>query len=412
MKLRLFRSEFLRNLSCVPSVLAGIFLFGILFFILIFTGSKILYKTDAPTKARVLFVYSGENENYVDMALTYLKDMTSSQASLDILNRSDKDEALNELSEGKADAVICFSDDVLQGIMQDKNIPAEVYIRSEDKTSSFFFKEMLSSGVSLLSSAQASEMAAAYILTSKGKESDVQESLMQVDLIDYSYAEKRNDLFKTSVLIPGTETAVDTSDAVTDKLTFIYYLNSGFILFISFLSICFCQALRKDNRAYMDCLKSDGMNIKLYCLFRFCGGAAVFTLITTVLGLILFSVSGIGFHPGNLASILLLSVYSITSCLFLTHITSSVPAAVMIKLFTESIFMFVSGGIVPLAFLPEGIKSLSRILPHRYLLEGMMDMSLGLDLRFSHLFPMIIYTILFYLIFTASVIAKHEGGRR
>ena len=145
MRLRLFRSEFLRNLSCVPSVLAGIFLFGILLFILIFTGSKILYKTDAPTKARVLFVYSGENENYVDMALAYLKNMTSSQASLDISNRSDKDKALNELSEGKADAVICFSDDVLQGIMQDKNIPAEVYIRSEDKTSSFFFKEMLSS---------------------------------------------------------------------------------------------------------------------------------------------------------------------------------------------------------------------------------------------------------------------------
>jgi hypothetical protein len=379
---------------------------------LIFTGSKILYKTDAPTKARVLFVYSGENENYVDMALAYLKNMTSSQASLDILNRPDKDEALKELSEGKADAVICFSDDVLQGIMQDKNIPAEVYIRSEDKTSSFFFKEMLSSGVSLLSSAQASEMAAAYILTSKGKESDIQESLMQIDLIDYSYAENRNDIFKTSVLIPGTEAALDTNNGFTDKLTFIYYLNSGFILFISFLSVCFCHALRKDDIAYMDCLKSDGININLYCFCRFCGGSVVFTLIATVLELLLFNLSGIGFHPGYLASVLLLSLYSIASCLLLTHITSSVPAAVMIKLFTECIFMFVSGGIVPSAFLPGGIKALSRILPHRYLLEGMIDMSLGLDLRLSHLIPMIIYTILFYLVFTASVLAKHEGGNR
>ena len=113
-----------------------------------------------------------------------------------------------------------------------------------------------------------------------------------------------------------------------------------------------------------------------------------------------------------IAAGLLLSVYSIGSCLFLTHITSSVPAAVMIKLFSESIFMFVSGGIIPSAFLPRGIRAFSRILPHRYLLEGMMDMSMGLDLRFSHLFPMIIYTILFYLIFSAFVYTKHEGGCR
>ena len=201
------------------------------------------------------------------------------------------------------------------------------------------------------------------------------------------------------MLIPGTGTAVDTDDTFTNKLTFIYYLNSGFILFISFLSICFCHALRKDDSAFINCLKSDGININIYCLCRFCGGAVVFALITSALELLLFNISGIKLHPGMMAAALLLSVYSVASCLLLTHLTSSVPAAVMIKLFTESIFMFVSGGIVPLAFLPEGIKSLSRILPHRYLLEGMMDMSLGLDLRFSHLFPMIIYTILFYLIF-------------
>lgn len=381
---KLFKIEFKRNMYSVPALIAGALLLGALIAALIFTASSILYRSEPLVRAKVAVVNNSGADEYVEYAMGYLSNMTSTSLVL-AFDLTDEASARASLDKGDVIAIITFPEGMISGILYGSNIPAEVTIPDGNSLSSLFLSELLKDSVSLLSSAQGATYTAADLYYESDKGNELENAYNRIDLINLSHVAEREKVFKTVLLIPGLDPDIETvkegknNEDAAVPVTLIYYLSSGLILFIIFLGTCFIQTLKYENGSFYACLFVKKTNPVIFILIRFITNTLLFALFCFVIRFI----AGLAisektvFELPSYTAFLLLTAFTSALGIFLNITAKSAPLAVLFQFLLGTAMLLISGGIIPSSFMPVAIRNTGRFLPTYHLQQNMILGMLG-----------------------------------
>ena len=377
--------NFKKSLHTLPALFAGGLFLALLIGSCAAAASAVLYRSEPLIKASVAVVPGDISNRYMDMAIDYISNMSSTSMVLEF-EIMEAEEADRALKQGDVIAEMIFPEGMVEGILYGENIPAIIRISEPDSLSSLFLSELINDGVTLLSSAQAASYTAATVYYSMDAEEDLSAAYDNIDLINFAHVSGRENVFDITMLIPGSSDGINVSEDPEAsgksgaKSVALYYISSGFILFALFWGSCMTGLLKYPSSSFISCLFAKGISPGKYTLAQFLTASSVFFIILAPVGCIACSIliEGISL-PALLIYILLLSFLVSAFSVFLHVITKSPSLAVLLQFVLSTAMLLLAGGIIPSAFLPEGIAGFGRLLPAAYLQSSLLGIFLNIS---------------------------------
>lgn len=340
---------------------------------LVFGAQKFLYGEQLYRQQKVAIVVEDESR-YTPMLIKFVQQMDSVRTAckFQIENRED---AFLQLQEGEVLAVMVVPQNVLEDIMNGTNTPVQVYMPLAATFESTVFGELLASGASLLTTAQAQTYAvydlaisADTLAAQQSETPQAMEHLHQyeqdIDEWNLDRALKRGKLFSTETV------------NVTGKvdLPLFYGISAGILITMlwgmgaSFLQL---PAPEQTGRMLHRAGISTGKQIITLWLVEGCW------LFLLQIGYLLLLDKVLRFYmdiqltwSSGLLLALFLTALLVSSLQLLVYTFVKEQGLAIITLAILSMGMlFLSGGLVPAAFLPKGINAAATYLPTTWVLQ-------------------------------------------
>ena len=399
--LRLFLMELKKNLRMLPFVFLSAVAAALFLSLFIRLLSNSLYEEGSLARAKVALVTNDAEDEYRQLALRYITNMSSTSLALDY-EVMEKDKALRALQKHDVIAVMFFPDDVVNGIMWGRNDPIEIRFSDTDALSSVFLSELTRSGALMLSAAQADTYSATDLYYELGAQDSLYDAYNDIDMMNFDYVLSREKLFTASETLP----------------VFLSYIASALLLFLFFSSSAFAPALRMEDRAFTDLLFSGKAFSAGYLAVRFLANWLVLSLFSVVCCIIASLFPELPFDISvytdaqTILSLVLISGVLSAFALFLHQASGSAPVSVLLQLTLSVGMLFCSGGILPAAFLPKGLLRVGAYLPTAPLSSDLLQLLTGEGEL--HSASLLLWTA---GLFTASCVAfrlriSQKGGKR
>lgn len=372
----LWKLEGKRTLKMLPAMLAEALIILALLGAVAFGAVKMLYQ-DSPVMQITIAVVEEQESPLMDMALTYVQGMESISESCRFLPVS-REEGFAMLESGDAAALVLLPGGVIEGILNGNNVPVQVYFPENAGIESALLKELTDAGVRMLRVAQAQ----IYGIYDTAKEYGASESISvleaEVDQYNLAFALERLALFRTQ------EVSATGELSVTE-----YAAASGIIFFL----LLFGMACYPMMQPYSDVMKKqlirEGVSIGGQCFGKWLCGLCAMGIGSLCFGLVIkgvISLSGLtlwfpkpqGGQVMVWVMTCILILLCITTFVFLIfQMAGNGTAAILLLFFLSVIMMYVSGGFLPSAFLPDVVREIGRFLPTTYLIEAAGSLYLG-----------------------------------
>lgn len=355
-----------RGFYYLPKIILGQLIVLLLIGAVVFSAVKVLYQGENGKKLTIAISMS--EENYMeDMMFSILMEMESLKDTC-IFVRKEKQEAIQMVQEGKAYAAFIVPQQFVEDIINGKNTPAEVYFNSGVSLESQFVQLLTQSGASALASAQAGIYTAVDFAKEQNQENVIHKILADLNSEYIHFALGREKLFDHI-----------TVQATGDLSVIQYYTAAGIVLFllIGFLSfqVIFCN----ENKAMSSKLFIFGFSPQKLLLIQFL--VSFFMAILSIFLLLIVSGFVLSFwqdfhvlYPFKAVLGILLAVF--TACAYgnFIYAVSKTPLSAILLLFSSSIvLLFLSGGFIPFALLPTGIKTISAFLPTTSMIQSVSN---------------------------------------
>ncbi|MBR3103097.1 MAG: ABC transporter permease, partial [Lachnospiraceae bacterium] len=364
--LRLFLMELKKNLRMLPFVFLSAVAAALFLSLFIRLLSNSLYEEGSLARAKVALVTNDAEDEYMQLALRYITNMSSTSLALDY-EVMEKDKALRALQKHDVIAVMFFPDDVVNGIMWGRNDPIEIRFSDTDALSSVFLSELTRSGALMLSAAQADTYSATDLYYELGAQDSLYDAYNDIDMMNFDYVLSREKLFTASETLP----------------VFLSYIASALLLFLFFSSSAFAPALRMEDRAFTDLLFSGKALSAGYLAVRFLANWLVLSLFSVVCCIAASLVPELPFDISvyadaqTILSLVLISGVLSAFAMFLHQASGSAPVSVLLQLTLSVGMLFCSGGILPAAFLPKGLLHVGTLLPTAPLSADLLQLLTG-----------------------------------
>ncbi len=412
MKKRLFVLEIKKNLKALPVFFAAMMLMGLVIFLLVFAGSRMLYNNESPLAATIAVVSYEEDSSYINRLASYLGELSSASKGLSF-KIMDEEKARSSLEKGKVFAIMLIPDGMMEGILWGSNIPATVILPDDPDLSSMIFAELTRAGADMLSAAQAGTYTASYLFSEANEGSRLGNAYDQIDLINFGYVLEREELFKKAVILPGSDEIADR--AGNDEPVLVYYVCSGILLFAFFSTVAFSAALKREDPGFYGAFESRGGNIPFCILIKYLAHFAVLTAVLTLVYLAMFAVQAVigrdimPFSGAFFAYIILLGALLSAFDLFWHMLAQKSPGAVLLQLIFSLFMLFAGGAILPKAFLPDGLTAVGELLPASGLHHGLLNILNGAAP--GGLPVLCIHTLIFLLLAIAAAFLRKRGDK-
>ena len=341
--------------------------------VLVFGAQKFLYGDQLYRQQKVAIVVE-DDSRYTPMLIKFVQQMDSVRTACKF-QIEDREDAFRELQEGEVLAVMVVPQNVLEDIMNGTNTPVQVYMPLDATFESTVFGELLASGASLLTTAQAQTYAvydlaisADTLAAQQSETPQAMEHLHQYeqDIDDWNLdrALKRGKLFSTET--------VNVAGKV--DLPLFYGISAGILITMlwgmgaSFLQL---PAPEQTGRMLHRAGISTGKQITTLWLVE---GCWLFLLQIGYLLLLdkvlrLYMDIQLTWSSGLLLA-LFLTALLVSSLQLLVYTFVKEQGLAIITLAILSMGMlFLSGGLVPAAFLPKGINAAATYLPTTWVLQ-------------------------------------------
>lgn len=257
-----FRTEYKRAAAMLPLILKRavilVMVCAIMAGITVFFVNEI--KQKEPQKdISVNIGYVAGTDNMTQLAIKYVKGIASVKAMCN-LQSYDLEEGMDRLRAKDIDALVVLPDNIIEGILTGSNAPATIYVSDDGmKMASEFnglgniggliFRELVSSGVSMLKTAQAqiyvaSDMAHKNIADNYDiilQADKLQSAFDEINRYNLSMAITRESLFKTKQLsVTGNDSPVVYYGGA---LITVYLMFSGLFLGVYCKRSCIMQKM-------------------------------------------------------------------------------------------------------------------------------------------------------------------------
>lgn len=355
--LLLWKLEWKHTLKLWPGMLLeAVVIIGLLAAVA-FGAGKLLYQ-DSPMIQITIGVVEEEENPVTDLMLQYIQSMESISETCTFQLMAEE-EAFSLLQEQKIAAVLVLPGQLVEGILNGKNAPVQVYFPENAGMESALLKLLTDAGVDMLQVAQAE----IYGIYDTAKEFDALEhlSVLEADINqkNLAFALDRMALF----------TAKNVS--ATGGLTIVqYYIASGMVLFLLLLGMA-CYPLMQPYTSVMSGqLARYGIGIFRQCFGKWMCGFGSLTLGEIGILVLIPSEWSPGFKMQQIAVILLLTACVTAFVFFIFQLANSGVTAILALFFLTIVMMYCSGGFLPAVFLPETIQKIGSILPTAYLMQA------------------------------------------
>lgn len=381
MKKKLFILEWKCYLRQFPFVLGLFAALLLLISLAFYTIMKILYPATPIVQAPIALVTEDYDDPYIQMAFDLLEEMKSTSQTIEIIPMTEK-EAYTELEKGKLTAVLVFPPGLVDSILNGTNHPVKVIFQDRQDLMSILFHEIINSATRLLSEAQAGIYTAAELYENLGAPEELPRTFQMINLTNFSFVMVREDTFiEVPISFSGTSNLL------------LFYIVSLITLLALFAGCAYAGSLTQDNSGFLAQLSRHGIGQGTYyfhkvlsftsfqfvCLLLFFLLLKAFERTRLLQGISEISLS---FNFGTVLCLFVLALFFSCYTVVLSRLPENPSTSILFFFFIGFLLIFISGGILPFAFLPAPLRALSNLLPGQalfmtwtQLLQGQTDFS-------------------------------------
>lgn len=399
-----FRLELKRSLTVLPRLLLGSLLLLFLTGVISLAGTKLLYQDSLKEKVKIAVVMESQDEGLKWM-MSMVKSMDSVKSVCEFVEMTEE-EAVAKLRDKTIYGAIVVPDDMLSGILDGSNTPARILLPPGSELQNKLFEALTESGVQTLGAAQSGIYAVSNFLIENNAQGLIPklEEELNMEYLD--------------IVLPRSELFLHRVFSVTGESSIIeYYAASGCVFFMLLWGLS-CPVIFKKNRELNKRLIVYGLNsiqltaIKTVVIF-------ILLLITlTIVGSILLcytavSGSSLAIEISGIFPFLISAFLAAIMIVFFYSIASNLISGVLILLTGSSILVFLSGGMLPIAFLPEIVQKIAPFLPTTYMirLSGMIFTGYysGWSILTALLFSVLLFLIAVFFLERSVSLQKEEN---
>lgn len=358
------RLELKRACKRLPHIYAGAIVLLLLVGTIALLAGKMLYGEQAVGRVTV-GVALPEGDGVAKKAVSMLSTLESVKSICDF-EYMGAEEALDRLKKGSLYGVMEVPEGFVQDIMSGVNTPVRIILPEGFSLESRIFKELTDAGSSILGASQAGIYAGGELCVLHGLVSSIPQMEEELNRIYMSYSLPRSDYFR-NVRVSATG----------DVDTFTFYAVSGAALF---LLLCPIPA-----SSYLTPFK-ETMRQKLVLLGVGPGTAAAgrilglgFLIVMASMPVLAVSVA-VGRITWNLAAMILFLGVCLAAASFVTavyQIAGTGMGGIMLLFLGVTAMHFLSGGFLPLVFLPGSFQAVAPYLPSAILMDGVKELVTG-----------------------------------
>lgn len=356
-KLVYLKLELKRALKRLPHMAAGAIVLMAMLGTIAFAASKLLY--GETTLERVTIGVVLPEEDRIGRQLVRMLGTYDSVRSVCEFSFMDSSEAEKQLRDGEIFGIMNVPEGLVQGIINGTNIPVTITLPQGNALENRVFKELTSAGARTLGSAQAGIYAGDQLLLNYDLAGGISQLEADLNRIYMAYSLPRADLFEHVKV-----------SATGDVDTLEFYGISAFVLYLLLAAIPVSGYLAPESRVMSQKLSLAGIGPWMATAARLAGLGALLlaAALPAALGALKFGV--LEFSWLMLPALAAVCLAAAALVLFCYEAAGTLMGGVMLLFLGAVLLLFLSGGFLPLVFLPAQVRSLAPFLPTTTLMNG------------------------------------------
>lgn len=363
MKARLFylKLELKRACRYFPQMLLGAAALVLLMGAAALLAGKMLYGQTVSGRVAVGVVLP-EDDRLAKKAVSMISSLDSVKSLCDF-SYMEEDEAREKLKDGSLYAVMEVPEELIQGIMDGRNIPVTVMFPKNAGTESRIFKELTDAGAAILGAGQAGIYSADEVLAASGMADSIPTLEEELNRIFLRYSLGRMDFFR-----------MEKVQATGDVTPAVFYGISAFVLALFFSIIPVCGYLEPVSAGMAKKLKLVKIGNFTRSLGQLLGLTALLLAVSLPGVLAAVKLDWLDFTWQGFAALALvcLSAVGISEGLF--RLPGTTLGGVLLLFLAVTVMHFLAGGFLPSVFLPRTFRQLSAFLPSAAMMDGVKMM--------------------------------------
>lgn len=338
-----------RALKLLPAVIAVSLLFGALAVGAAFGGAKLLYQDQAAGRITVAVV-TDEGDTGGKMALSMLGSMDSVESICDFVETTEP-EAREGLKEGRYYAALLIPPRMVEGIMDGTNTPVRVLLSDRGGLEALLLRQLTESGAQMLGAAQAGIYAADFYCKEQGMEQLIPQVELFLNKVYLDYALNRD-----SWLRKLTVSALGEMDLLG------YYGTTAIALLLFLMGIPCSAFCCREPLALEEKLRAEGVRPFVQLLVKILAAAVLLlssALLLAVLasaGLSRWGMRGLEFSGYSVLCTAAAVLVCASIIVFCFEAADSLLTGTLLLFILTGALIFLSGGLLPAAFLPEILR--------------------------------------------------------
>lgn len=348
--------ELKKALNVLPKFLAGAIVLSAILGTIAFSAGMVLYRDEIVNQISIGVVLPADDS----LAQTAIRMLTSLDNVKDVCDFKYIDEATGraELASGSLHALMLVPEGFVEGVMTGVNTPVTMVLPERSGVESLIFREMADSGARTLGVAQASIYAVDELCIAYGLPNEIRRAEEELNRIYFAYALPRTEYFREYRV-----------SATGDVNVIWYYGMSAAVLFLFLCGIPLAPLCRRDRPVLVKKLQGIGISTGLQVFAKIIAVAFLLILISGAGVSCLICLKVIRYSQAYLLSVLL-ACFTVAAVIVMIYaITKSQMASVMCLFWLSVGMVFLSGGFIPLVFLPEAFRDLKALVPATPLIE-------------------------------------------
>lgn len=399
-----------RAVGYLPSLLLTSLILAVVVAVIAVGSSRLLYQDQVSGRVEVAIV-TEEEDSLGKSVLSMLGSMGSVESLCDFIE-TDEEEAREGLSEGRYAAAILVPPDMVESIINGTNRPVTILLAESGGIETLLLEELAESGAEILGSAQAGIYAADCYASERGFPELIPELEEALNKVYLGYALSRDGWYERI-----TVSALGQMDLSA------YYGTTAAALFLFLLGLPCARLAGRETGAFRVKLQGASLRAPGRVLAKLLAVAGAICL--AMLAVIFVLRAGLRFLPsGNVPEALsgfmgwegpwsfgaaakvlagcgLASLTCGSTIVFAYTATDGKLTGSMLLFVMTAVMIFLAGGLLPSAFLPEAVRPLAAWMPAgavRQLLGGLWGFPAD-ALAYGKGFG---FTLLFYLLAVAA----------
>ncbi len=302
--------------------------------------------------------YSAPDDQMTELAISFVENMDSVKSWCNLIE-IEPEQGLHEVRQGNIAAFIVLPNQLVEGILNGNNQPAELYL-SNRVVMGPFFGELVNAGIGLLQTAQAEIYATGKLISDFALDASVLEEMYsEIDKCNLRMALNREQYFHTKVL-----------SATGNQSVVVYYMGAALAGYLMLLGVLWGRHLKRSISEVRICAQRLGVSIYRQILGRI--GITwlmlFICLLPVMILLIIFSMSHIiriSYYEGMFL-LIALSILVLAAGLQLVTIIAGKKQITWILTVTGILGGYVSGYFIPSSLLPDIVKKIAEYIPTTY----------------------------------------------